>query len=83
MVERYWSFMLENKHLYRLMNGMDGVPLDRVSRLLGHKSLTMTMRYAHLAPSQLHEDVAKLTKISTTVAPEGDARETSSGSYLN
>jgi AcrR family transcriptional regulator len=29
MVERYWSFMLENRQLYRLMNGMDGVPLDR------------------------------------------------------
>lgn len=29
MVERYWSFMLENKQLYRLMNGMDGVPIDR------------------------------------------------------
>ena len=28
MVERYWSFMLENKLLYRLMNGMDGVPID-------------------------------------------------------
>ncbi len=29
MVERYWSFMLENKQTYRLMNGMDGVPIDR------------------------------------------------------
>ena len=29
MVERYWSFMLKNKQLYRLMNGMDGVPIDR------------------------------------------------------
>ena len=29
MVERYWSFMLENKQLYRLMSGMDGVPIDR------------------------------------------------------
>jgi AcrR family transcriptional regulator len=29
MVERYWSFMLENKQLYRLMNGMDGVLIDR------------------------------------------------------
>jgi AcrR family transcriptional regulator len=28
MVERYWSFMLENTQLYRLMNGMDGVPID-------------------------------------------------------
>ena len=71
------------RHTFASWLVQDGVPLDRVSRLLGHKSLTMTMRYAHLAPSQLHEDVAKLTKISTTVAPEGDARETSSGSYLN
>src|SRR5215831_743579 len=29
MVERYWSFMLENTQLYRLMNGMDGVLIDR------------------------------------------------------
>jgi AcrR family transcriptional regulator len=29
MVERYWYFMLENKQLYRLMNGMDGVLIDR------------------------------------------------------
>ncbi len=48
----------------------DGVPLDRVSKLLGHKSLTMTMRCAHLAPNQLHEDVALLTRNSTSVAPE-------------
>jgi AcrR family transcriptional regulator len=35
MVEHYCSFMLENKQLYRLMNGMDGVPIDRerVSRI--------------------------------------------------
>ena len=29
MAERYWSFMLANKQLYRLMNGMDGVVIDR------------------------------------------------------
>ena len=29
MVERYWTFMLEHKQLYRLANGMDGVPIDR------------------------------------------------------
>ena len=29
MVERYWNFMLENTPMYRLMNGMDGVPIDR------------------------------------------------------
>jgi AcrR family transcriptional regulator len=29
MAERYWTFMLENRQLYRLMNGMDGVPIDK------------------------------------------------------
>jgi AcrR family transcriptional regulator len=29
MVERYWSFMLKNKQIYRLMNGMDGMPINR------------------------------------------------------
>ena len=29
MVERYWSFMVKNKQIYRLMNGMDGVSIDR------------------------------------------------------
>ena len=29
MAERYWTFLLERKQLYRLMNGMDGVPIDR------------------------------------------------------
>ena len=29
MVDRFWQFMVENTQLYRLMNGMDGVPIDR------------------------------------------------------
>jgi len=28
-VARYWSFMRENEQVYRLMNGMDGVSIDR------------------------------------------------------
>ena len=43
----------------------------------------MTMLYAHLAPNQLHEDVALLTKNSTPVAPQADAQEPASGSYVN
>jgi hypothetical protein len=44
MAERYWSFMLENKQLYRLMNGMDGVPIDRekVTTIAEHNFETAT-----------------------------------------
>ena len=37
-----------------------GVPLNTVRELLGHGSMAMTLRYAHLAPDQRHEAVAKL-----------------------
>jgi site-specific recombinase XerC len=32
---------------------MSGVPLAAVRELLGHASLAMTIRYAHLAPGHL------------------------------
>ncbi len=37
-----------------------GVPIFDVSKLLGHKSITMTMRYAHLAPEAFESAIAKL-----------------------
>lgn len=37
-----------------------GVPLNTVRELMGHASLAMTLRYAHLAPDQKREAVAKL-----------------------
>ena len=44
----------------RLVQG--GVPLNTVRDLLGHASLAMTLRYAHLAPDQKREAVAKLVQ---------------------
>jgi integrase len=71
------------RHTFASWLVQDGVPLDRLSKLLGHKSLTMTMRYAHLAPNQLHEDVALLTRNSTPVAPADGAQATVSATFVN
>jgi integrase len=71
------------RHTFASWLVQDGVPLDRVSKLLGHKSLTMTMRYAHLAPNQLHEDVALLIRNSTTVAPRPKVELGVPTTYLN
>jgi integrase len=38
-----------------------GVPLNTVRELLGHASMAMSLRYAHLAPDQKREAVALLT----------------------
>ena len=41
------------RHTFASQLAMNGVPLNSVQALLGHSSITTTMRYAHLAPSAL------------------------------
>ncbi|MBI5886165.1 MAG: site-specific integrase [Deltaproteobacteria bacterium] len=48
------------RHTFASQLVMAGVDLTTVSRLLGHKSLTMTLRYSHLAPAHLAKAVAVL-----------------------
>jgi hypothetical protein len=38
---------------------MAGVNIRMVQELMGHSTVTMTMRYAHLPPAHLREPVAK------------------------
>lgn len=45
------------RHTFASHLVMAGVHITTVSRLLGHKSLTMTLRYAHLAPAHMTKAV--------------------------
>ena len=53
-----------------------GRSLKEVSELLGHSSITMTMRYAHLAPDHLKSAVATLEDFNTmsTQRPAEDGK---------
>jgi integrase len=48
------------RHTFASRLRMKGAPLEDIADLLGHKSLTMTRRYAHLGPSKLHAVVSLL-----------------------
>jgi integrase len=48
------------RHHFASRLAQKGVPLNTVRELLGHASMAMTLRYAHLAPDQKREAVAKL-----------------------
>ncbi len=48
------------RHTYASHLVMAGVPLRTVADLLGHSSITTTLRYSHLAPDHLNKAVDKL-----------------------
>ena len=48
------------RHTYASRLVSAGVPIIHVARLLGHKSLAMTMRYTHLAPLELDRAISVL-----------------------
>jgi hypothetical protein len=43
---------------------MRGVPMRAVQELMGHASIVITMRYAHLAP-EVSRDAVKLLDVSS------------------
>jgi hypothetical protein len=57
MVERYWTFMLENTQLYRLVNGMDGVPID--STVVGRSARSLCEVVAEAVGPLLGEDAGE------------------------
>ena len=43
--------------------------IEKVQKLMGHKMIAMTQRYAHLAPGYLAESVKVLDRVMTQNCP--------------
>ncbi len=54
------------RHTFASWAMMKGAALRELQELLGHSSLTMTMRYAHLAPEHLRTAVSRLDGLTIT-----------------
>jgi integrase len=67
------------RHTFASRLAMAGVDLRTIQELMGHKTLAMTLRYAHLSPTHLHTavralDVARAGQTGTKPAPESGRR---------
>lgn len=59
------------RHTFASRLVMAGVDLRTVQELLGHKSISTTVRYAHLAPKHQADAVARLVEPTGTVTSTG------------
>jgi integrase len=65
------------RHSFASQLVMDGVPLKVIQELLGHATIEMTMRYAHLAPSVRRDAIATLDRPAKSGHQMGTGKEAS------
>ena len=63
------------RHTFASWAVMRGVSLKELQELLGHSSLAMTMRYAHLAPEHLRAAVSRLEGLTNSQRAETPTQE--------
>jgi integrase len=63
------------RHTFASWAVMRGVTLKKLQELLGHSSLAMTMRYAHLAPEHLRTAVGRLMGLTSRQPAETPTQE--------
>ncbi len=64
------------RHTFASWAVMRGVSLKELQELLGHATLAMTMRYAHLAPERLRSAVTRLEGLTGAQPDEPSAEST-------
>jgi len=60
------------RHTFASNLVMAGVKIEKVQKLMGHKLLTMTQRYSHLAPGYLAESVKVLDRVMSQNPPQNE-----------
>ena len=61
---------------------MAGVDLPTVKELLGHRDITMTLRYAHLSTDHKQAAVKKLEKVPAIFTTPPNARLSTDGQAI-
>ena len=62
------------RHNFATWAVMRGVPLPTVARLLGHRQVSMTLRYAHVHDKEVEAAAERIGKIVTTIWKSSGSR---------
>jgi integrase len=60
----------KNRHTFASRLAMAGVPIHTIANLMGHGTIQMSMRYAHLSPDHNQSAVDRLVEFGTQRTPK-------------